>query len=303
MKKSICLKSVFVAGIFSVLLTSCSTVAGIFGYGDGPDIAKMGKVAVATASGVENISKQVEGVTPEFEYLIGRSAAGNIIHSNNMINDSRVIDYLNKICYALVANSDMPYLYKGYCVGVMDTSDVNAISTPGGHIFISDELLKCADSEDAIAAVIAHEISHIQLGHTRKIIEGQRNADAAGSIIAIILAGTVDNFSLEDIATLNDLSNSFIADLIKNGYSRDQEFEADKNALKLMKGAGYNPYALINMLKSIEKSSNLLDGWFSTHPAPKDRIKKIEKELKNSNYKKVDMLPRSDRFKEFKAIL
>ena len=85
---------------------------------------------------------------------------------------------------------------------------------------------------------------------------------------------------LEAVNTFSDASNEVFKTLVNTGFSKDQEFEADKKALHILQDAGYDPYAMLDMLAQLEESSSNT-GWGATHPAPKDRIKKVEKELKS----------------------
>src|SRR5574344_2492121 len=116
----------------------------------------------------------MEEITPEQEYYIGRAVAGTILEKYNVYNSEKMQKYLNEICSAIVINSDKPVLYKGYYVAILDTDEVNAFATSGGHILVSRGLLSCAESEDARAAGIAHEVSHIQLQHSIKAIKSSR---------------------------------------------------------------------------------------------------------------------------------
>ena len=82
----------------------------------------------------------------------------------------------------------------------------------------------------------------------------------------------------EAVDTISNASNEVVKTLVNTGFSKEQEFEADKNALHLLNDAGYDSYAMLDMLAQIQTSSSN-SGWGATHPSPKDRIKKVEKEL------------------------
>ena len=250
----------------------------------------------AITSSVQSIEKASETITPEEEYYIGRSVAASIATTYPIDHGSyQMTNYLNKICETIVMNSDKPYLYKGYYVVILDTDEINAMATPGGHIFVSRGLIDCTTSEDALAAVLAHEISHVQLGHSVEAIKASRVRTAvsdttkAVAITGIATANTRSGFQLsekemkkvmEAVNTFSDASNEVTKTLVNTGFSKDQEFEADKRALYIMQSAGYDPYAMLDMLEQIDESPSNT-GWGSTHPSPKDRIKKVEKELAN----------------------
>ena len=136
----------------------------------------------AITSSVESIEKASETITPEEEYYIGRSVAASIATQFPVDHGNlQMTTYLNNICETLVMNSDKPYLFKGYYVVILDTDEINAMATPGGHIFVSRGLIDCTDSEDALAAVLAHEIAHVQLGHSVSAIKASRVRSAVSS--------------------------------------------------------------------------------------------------------------------------
>ncbi|MDR1239916.1 MAG: M48 family metalloprotease, partial [Treponema sp.] len=116
-----------------------------------------------------------ETLSPEDEYYLGRTVAARILRTDPAYTgDSDLVFYLNKICLALVINSSKPAAFNGYHVGILDSPELNAFATPGGHIFLTQGMVECADSEDALAAVIAHELAHIQLRHAAAMIDDQK---------------------------------------------------------------------------------------------------------------------------------
>lgn len=244
------------------------------------------------------ISKAVEDITPENEYWIGRSVAASILNTYKPYENAEQEVYVNKIAQAIVLNSDMPEIYGGYHVKILDSDEMNAFATSGGHIFITRGLINCAKTEDALAAAIAHEVSHIQLKHSSKVIKSSRRTDAA-------LATTQAMLTLDDkkkvAKAMDDTVNEMFSTLITSGYSQEQEFAADKYAIGLMDAAGYNPQEILSLLEYMEKNeSNNDGGMFNTHPAPYQRIRKAEKELsKLASTNKTD----KSRTKRYKAIM
>ena len=184
-----------------------------------------------------------------------------------------LVAYLNLIGKTLVINSPRPEIFNGYRVNILDSDEINAFATPGGHIFLTRGLVASATSEDALAAVIAHEIAHIQLQHGLRAIRNNRFTQA------LLLTGTaaVGATTGQDLSELVDIFsesvNEIVATLVTNGFSRAQEFEADILAMELMALAGYQPSALIDMLRVLEVNQRGQPGGFNqTHPAPGDRI-------------------------------
>ena len=189
------------------------------------------------------------------EYYIGRDVAANVLSSYKLWDGSPDLTaYLNLLCAALVINSPNPSLYNGYHVAIIDSNEINAFATPGGHILITRGLISAAQSEDALAGVIAHEIAHIQLRHGLRAIKTNRD--------------------MEDwFAQFNRSGSETIAFAINRGFSQVQEFDADITALSLLTAAGYNTEGLIEMLEELHKIQGGSSGGFnSTHPSPSARL-------------------------------
>jgi predicted Zn-dependent protease len=186
--------------------------------------------------------------------------------------------YVNRICHAIVINSARPDIYNGYHVNILDTNEINAFATSGGHIFVSLGLIACAESEDALAGVIAHEIAHIQLQHSIQAIQNSRITQAL--MITGVSAGAAATGT--DVKELTNVFNQSVGDIVttmvNNGYSQTQEFEADSTALSLMASAGYDPQALLSMLRVLQRNQQgQTMGFGKTHPTPAQRITNAEK--------------------------
>ena len=274
----------FAAVLLSVFsLASCATTGILIKVLENTDVETISAVHGA----VNSINKATENFTPENEYYIG--------------------------CTAITVNSPLPYLYKGYYVAVLDSNEINAISTPGGHILISRGLIESCNSEDELASVIAHEIAHIQLKHSIKVIESSRIAaaslDTAKAVALVVYDNTAkstknfdkDEFK-EKVTVLWDVQSELVNTLVENGYSQQQEFDADQYAVELMLSAGYNPEAMSSMLTNIAKNSTF-GGWNKTHPSAATRNLNVKKQLKILKYKGKYSAERTERFNAIKSEL
>ena len=235
------------------------------------EAASINKTAVAT-------SKAMEGFTPEQEYYLGRSIAATILNQYKPLDMSRANDYINELGQSLAMNSDKPDTFGGYHFLIMDTDEVNAIACPGGLILVSRGLLRCCKNEDALAAVLAHEVGHVQLAHGVNAI-GKSRWKSAG-MTAVLEAGK--NLAGQQLAdalnAFEDCINDITDKILNAGYGRKQEYQADKVAIDILKRVGYNPAGLKDMLEQMDRLVKTEDkkGFGKTHPAPKDRIAEIE---------------------------
>ncbi|MDR0747722.1 MAG: M48 family metalloprotease [Helicobacteraceae bacterium] len=273
------LNAVFVAIVSLAALAGCQAVMSI--TDSGAQIGKsLGLVdadhADAISKSSKAIAKAAEEFTPEQEYYIGRSVGANILtFYKPYTKDKALTNYLNSICNAIAINSSMPEIYNGYHIIALDSDEINAFATSGGHIFVTRGLIAAAKNEDALAAVIAHEIAHIQLHHSIGAIDKSRVTEAIWitSQSALQVAGKKNADLARLSAVFNESVNDIVTTLVRNGYSQSQEFDADAKALELLVLAGYDPNALIEMLEALKISQSKHTGGFNkTHPTPQKRI-------------------------------
>lgn len=301
--------------VSALFLTSCASL---------PTLGKLGKILDSPAgeaifASVESIQNAAEDITPENEYYIGRSVAAAITAQYPVYKGApEMTAYLNAICGAITMNSDMPFLYRNYCVAILDTDEINAMATPGGHIFVSRGLIRAVNSEDALAAVIAHEVAHIQLKHSISAIKTSRITGAvaqsakATAMVGVIVANdklekekgfgfSEDQMEtiLEATSSFSDITNEIAEKLVNSGFSKSQEYDADAKALTLMADAGYDPEAMIEMLSMIPTGGK--HGWDATHPKPENRIDEVEDALEDMDLPYISSSARALRKARFEA--
>jgi len=271
-----------------VLIFSCASFGGVAQLGAALGQA-FGVIDERTADAISKsgvaISKAFEDITPEQEYYIGRAVAANILASYKIqTNKPAMLTYVNKICDTLVINSIRPEIFNGYHVNILDSDEINAFATSGGHIFITKGLIDATTSEDTLAAVLAHEVSHIQLQHGLKAIKNSRITQAL-LVTGTSAAGAAGNSDIAQLVDVfGDSINEVVTTMVTNGYSRTQEYEADSMAMSLLDLAGYEPSSLVDVLKVLEKTQSSHPGGFNkTHPSPTDRITNAQKTVGKYN--------------------
>ena len=244
------------------------------GSGRAPDINSiMGDVSGAFSQMNEALRPPASEMNLEDEYYLGRAVAAEILRAYKpYIADPALTAYLNRICFAITVNSPRPSLFSGYSVEILDTDEICAFASPGGHIFISRGLIAVTPSEDTLAAVIAHEVAHIQLRHVAAILSNERTVQDLSAAAERAASIASRHLTAQERAVLFRESLSVTVNtLFRNGYSREQEFEADRMARLLLINAGYDPAALAELLGIL--SQRLRSGNMdSTHPTPATRI-------------------------------
>ena len=231
-------------------------------------------------------------------YFLGRAVAANILASYKPYTaNPELTRYLNRICQTIVINSNYPDSYNGYHVMIIDTPEFNAFATPGGHIFITKGLVESATSEDMLAAIIAHELAHIMLKHSLSIIDDLRLHEEMSAMADRATAFAGNTAAAARFTYFRNSVTATIDALVKNGYSQEQEFDADSGAVVLLAASGYNPVALMEILQILQRVQSTQRGGFNaTHPSPAERLENAEKFVRQ--YRVQDT--RSSRASRFK---
>lgn len=267
-------------GLTLIALAGCAavetatTVATTVGQATGTISKEQGQ---SIRKSTKAVSKSLEDFTPEQEYYIGRTVGAVVLGKYQVLSDSKANAYLNVLGQTLAQASDMPELFGGYHFIVLDSDDINAFATPGGHVFITRGLVRCCRTEDALAAVLAHEIGHVQLRHGMKAIEKARTTEA----LSILAQEGAKSFGGQEVAQLTQAFGGVISDItntmINKGYSRSYEYQADAAAVSILRRLSYNPGALVDMLNVMAQQIKPGGSDFAkTHPSPQNRIAELK---------------------------
>lgn len=288
--------------LFVLVAASCAAMNAMGGAASAVGSITGNDALAAAGDSLAAVAEASAPITPEQEYYIGRSVTASLLGSYKIYDNPVLTDYVNKVCQVLALNSERPQLYKGYYVAVLDSDQINAFASSGGHILVTRGLLACASSEDSLAAVLAHEIAHIQLQHGIKAIKGDRWTNAALTVAGSTVTALSDGEMREAVAAFDESVDSIVTTMVNKGYSQSQEYEADATALEIMAAAGYNPHAMTEMLGQLKVRQPKSSGGFaSTHPSASNRLKRVEKELGSYRQAAVPEL-RQRRFGQFVSV-
>ncbi len=200
--------------LWMVSLTACRDIEALSQLDSSIDVLK------SITKTTKAVAKTFEDITPEQEYYIGRAVGATILTRYKPCNNTRAIRYMNILGQTLAQASDKPETFGGYHFLIMDTDEINAFAAPGGLIFVSRGMLRCCESEDAVAAVLAHEIGHIQQQHGLSAIKKSRLTTA----LTILATESAKRFGGRQLAQLTEAFEGSISDItstmINRGYSR-----------------------------------------------------------------------------------
>src|SRR5689334_7338975 len=234
-------------------------------------------VALALASSVATAQTNIKPgwnlFSPQDDVQIGQQSAQQAEQQLPVLNDSQVQAYVNRIGQRLAQNAGGPQFQ--YQFKVVNQSDINAFALPGGFIYVNRGVLDQARNEGEVAGVLAHEISHVALRHGTHQASKAYLAQAGISILGGILGGKVGGGAADIINTVGGIGLNAL--FLK--YSRDLETQADIRGSQILAASGYSPVDMINFFKTLESVDTAKKtNWLSDHPAPPDRVARIEKE-------------------------
>ncbi len=277
-------------------LTSCAQLNNATKLGSSI-AAQAGLITSAQAASLQVGSDAVAKTSEEIsEYDLGRSVSATLLSkypvSSRHIQANR---YLNLIGKTLVLSSDKPETYGNYHFAILDSDQINAFAAPSGFIFVTKGMIRLCKNEDDLAAVLAHEISHVLNSHALKSIKTSRITSALtviGSELVKNYAGVPSEVLQAFEGNLDDVTQT----LVNSGYGRGLESEADKIAVTLLQNAGYNAESLLRVLNQLKANTKPNSADFSaTHPDTDDRISDVTGWLQTGAVNPVSTV-RTERF-------
>jgi beta-barrel assembly-enhancing protease len=205
------------------------------------------------------------------EIRIGNELADGYVREQRLSPKQQALEaYVQRVGMTLAPHAHRKLPYRFHLIP--EPSMINAFSLPGGHVFVGEGLLDLMMSEDQLANVLGHEVEHVDHYHCaeRVQVEAQLRHLQLGAVGALV------QLPLE---------------LFEAGYNKDEEFEADREGMRLAVQAGYSPYGAVAMFEKFaklqreyvihaespeEELSQLaiasLTGYFRSHPLPSERL-------------------------------
>jgi beta-barrel assembly-enhancing protease len=204
---------------------------------------------------------------------IGQQSAMEAERQMPILNDREIEQYVNNIGQRLAANAGGPQFQ--YRFKVVNASDINAFALPGGYIYINRGIIENAKNEGELAGVIAHEIAHSALRHGTHQASKAYAANAGLQILGGLLGGKVGQNTAQILNTVGGIGLNAL--FLK--FSRELETQADVRGAQILAASGYTPADMVSFFNTLAKVDTAKKTtWLSHHPAPPDRIARLEKE-------------------------
>lgn len=217
--------------------------------------------------------KQARGdVSREDEIEIGGLVTSNLLGAAPLVDDDDTQRYVNKVGLWVALQSERPDL--PWKFGVIASDNINAFAAPGGYIIITRGLFLNLNSEAELAGVLGHEIGHVVRRHHLNALQKNARLDLLGDALQV----AARDKSHRDQQKLGKLINAG-TQLYARGLDRDDEYEADRLGVVYAARAGYDPYALLNVLAtldSINADSPKIALLTKTHPPFAERLQRLD---------------------------
>jgi len=205
---------------------------------------------------------------------LGRKILGQIRAHIPLVEDPAIVGYVQSVGNRIVKQVGITsYEYQFY---VVNLSIPNAFAVPGGYIFIFRGLIELMSSEGELAAILSHEMAHIQCRHIHRQMDAGKvltGAALAGVLAGVLLGAAGGAGASTPALAMGSMAGSQVVGL---QYSREFEEEADQLGLNYLTSAGYAPQDMVAVLYRLNdvklRTNSRIPPYLSTHPDTGDRI-------------------------------
>lgn len=244
------------------------------------DVVSPNAVLDATAQFERDLARapmHLTRLSDDSEIRIGNELAEDYVSSEPAHSAAfrPVEEYVGKVGARVAAHAHRRLPYRFHLIANPDL--INAFALPGGHVFIGLGLLQLMSSEDELACVLGHEIEHIDHFHSAERVQ---------------IEAQLKRLDLDAIAALAQIPIG----IWQAGYSKDQEFEADREGLRLAAAAGYSPQGAVDLFERFielqreyvvhadtpvdelgQVAIEGLQGYFRSHPLSEERLEQAQR--------------------------
>jgi beta-barrel assembly-enhancing protease len=227
---------------------------------------------------------------PDEETQMGKDAAAEIAKTAKFVQDpvlQKRVETVGGKLAKIAGEKEFPAAYGKsklakftYTFKIVDDPEVNAFALPGGFVFVNKGLLDYIQSDDELAGILAHEISHVAHHHSMQLLKTQKTVQALWAL-AMLVGATVKTSNGNLDALTQVLMLIQVAKL--SAYSQEAELDADHTAVGLMAEAGYNPVGVLTSMERLARDEvrkpPVNYGILADHPSSSIRAKAIIAEI------------------------
>lgn len=209
------------------------------------------------------------------EVKFGAQIAKQIESQFRLINDPAQVARLQRVGDAIarvVERQDLPYHFK-----IVAVPGINALSIPGGWVYVTEGMMRFVRSDDELAAVVSHEMTHVN--HRHYYIQADRERHLTPALLVALALSILAHSP----APLLGAQVSLTA--VMNNYQRDLEHEADLNGVTYLTKTGYSPVAMLTLMEHLAQESRFTahpdPTGLEDHPLPQERVDYIRADLQS----------------------
>lgn len=228
------------------------------------------------------------GADIEEEVNFGREIAARILGQFKMSTNARFQKYLNLVGLTLTHNCSRPELNFHFIA--IESSELNAYSTPGGYVFVTTALLSKMENEAELAGVLAHEIGHVTERHIVRELNLKGAEKSAISSFAALIGGASESVKI----AFSQAVDKAVDIILRDGYKKEDEMQADASAVLLCAFSGYDPSGLVTFL---DKIGSIKSGVGKTYPVYDLRLATLQKVIADEGIAEAKLAVNTDRFK------
>ncbi len=204
------------------------------------------------------------------EIELGTQMDGEVRREMGVYDDPELQRYVETIGLRLAKASERPNL--PWHFAVVDEPAINAFALPGGFIYLTRGILPFLHDEAELAGVLGHEIGHVTARHSAQQYTKATSAGIGVTLLSIFVP---------EARPFQNITESALGVLFLK-YGRDDELQADRLGVEYTAATGWNPAGVGGMLRTLARldeadgSRKGVPNWLSTHPAPADRVEKVQ---------------------------
>jgi predicted Zn-dependent protease len=236
-------------------------------------------------------------ISEEKEIAIGKRYADQLDHSLKLIKDPVVNEYVNRVEQNIARNSDAKFPIS---VKVIDDPTINAMTLPGGFMYVDSGTILAADNVSELAAVLSHETGHVA-ERSWASTTTKREILQFATLPLMFTPMSIGTYYLMNGVMSTGIPIAFLK------FSRNQEEGADFLGIQYMWKAGYDPNSFVQFFGKVvdeeRRSPGSVAQIFEDHPPTPDRIIKCEEEIKGLLPKRSEYLINTSEFNDIKARL
>ncbi|HUV05744.1 MAG TPA: M48 family metallopeptidase [Armatimonadota bacterium] len=200
------------------------------------------------------------------EAMLGAEVAGFVEYYYRVSSDPEQHARLEKVGRRVLA--DNHFTKRNYVFTALNSDEINAFAAPAGYIYVTTGMLDTIESDDELAAVLSHEIAHVEQEHGLRQYRRAQKAATLGILVSIL--------SGQNLSILAD----FVRELVLRGYDRRYESEADRGGYIYARRTSYDPEAMSTLLGKLQDmelaNSPKIASWMRTHPKAEERIRSVD---------------------------